>query len=383
MIGLLIILAVLMAAVVAIGVGALLQRTAPPYGPAGNGLVAYSAEGDIYARDLRTGLVTRLVAGPDEDVTPSFSRDGTRIAFRRVSDRGDTAVMVADADGSNVRSVLEPEPWGEFSWFEWSSRGGQLFFSQSGAGVRGLSVVDVDGDQDPRAIELPLDVLMFDLRPGSDELILSARNPGDEQDAWGFYAVSVDGTGLRELVPPPANGFYETFVLSHDGRFLAYEQVDYQVDSDDVLRSIHVVDLASGEDRTLRGSGSQGGPVFSPDGEQLAFIRYSDPAFGPNKVTVTAQAYVASARGDGADAVAVGPAVRVTSAPHRKLLARFSPDGASLLTWKTWRGPLLWISGMSWGSRIGEGWLIEVATGRHEMVALGDDTGVTWQRRAP
>jgi len=376
-IGLLIILALLLAAVFAIGLGALLDRPAPPYGIAANGQIAYSIDEDIYARDINTGEETLLVGGPASDFAPVFSRDGTRFAFVRAISQGQEAntisVMVANADGSNVHAVVEPVPAGDVHWIEWSPRGERLIFHNSAEGVPPLSVIDVDGEPNRRAIDLPLDVLTFDWRPGSDELILSGTERAAAPDpALGFYAIGVDGTGLRQLVPPAPTGFHEeSFVLSHDGKFLAYSTAAYEERSD-WYRSIHILDLETGGDRTLPGPDSQGGPVFSPDGQKLAFIRYSDAG----QDEITAQAFVGSAFGDGTDALAVGPAVRVSPPSH--LLARFSPDGTSLVVWKTWRGPLLrCFCGND------EAWLVDVATGAHERIPLGDDEWVTWQRLTP
>ncbi|MDP8905730.1 MAG: hypothetical protein M3N29_10570 [Chloroflexota bacterium] len=361
MIGLLLVLALLLAALFALGVGSLLQRTAPPYGPAENGLVAYSDNGNIYARDLSSGTVTQLVAGPEVDVGPWFSRDGARLSFvRLISEQPETiAVMVANADGSNVHTVVEPEPEGESHWLEWSPRGDQLIIHNSAVGVPQLSLVNVEGQPQRRAIELPLDVEVVDWRPGTEELIFRGREPGAWRDAWGFYAVGIDGTGLRQLVPPLSGGTHHgPFSLSHDGRLLGYTSR-----TNEGRLGISILDLESGETRDLTGASLQGWATFSPDGERLALIRYSD-ASGSD---IKAQAFVASAEGDGTDATAIGPQV-VIRQNTPGLSIQFSPDGTHLLITH---------------SAAAEAWLADVATGDYESVALGDEEWVTWQRLAP
>ena len=74
------------------------QRRVPaPFGPAANGVVVYAtASGDIATVDPATGLTTTIVAGPEPDRAPTFSRDGTRIAFIRQVAGGDE-VYVVDA----------------------------------------------------------------------------------------------------------------------------------------------------------------------------------------------------------------------------------------------------------------------------------------------
>ena len=59
------ILALLLAAVVAVGVGSRQQRVPAPFGPAANGLIAYGvADGDIHVFDPSTGPSRPLVDGP-------------------------------------------------------------------------------------------------------------------------------------------------------------------------------------------------------------------------------------------------------------------------------------------------------------------------------
>ena len=60
-------------------------RPKPPplFGPAGNGLVVMSRDGDIITTDPRTGVETVIVAGPETDRDPVWSQDGTKVLFRR------------------------------------------------------------------------------------------------------------------------------------------------------------------------------------------------------------------------------------------------------------------------------------------------------------
>jgi Tol biopolymer transport system component len=355
---LLIMVAVLLAALFAVGVGALLQRTAPPYGIAADGPVVYSENGEIYARDLETGAVTELVGGPEVDVGPWFSRDGMRFAFARViSQEPETiAVMVANADGSNVHMVVEPELVGDRHWIEWSPGGDMLVIQNSADSVPPLSVVNVTGESQRRAISVPFDVDIVDWRPGTEELVLIGRESEAPTRALGFYAIGIDGTNPRELVAPRVEGdLHGPFSLSHDGRLLGYTSSN---NAGHV--SSHILDLDSGGTRTLGGWFNQAWPTFSPDGERLALVRY--PGTG-----AAAQAFIASAGGDGIDAVAIGPEVR--NQPNTPgLRIQFSPDGTKLLIVH---------------AAAQEAWLADVDTGEYQSVAVGEEEWVTWQRLAP
>ena len=83
--------------------------TAPPFGVAGNGILALAKDGDIVVADRPGGDLRPLVVGPENDASPQFSPDGTRLAFRRYTEL-ESFLMIADADGTNVvqisRSIL-------------------------------------------------------------------------------------------------------------------------------------------------------------------------------------------------------------------------------------------------------------------------------------
>ena len=85
-------------------------RLPPPFGPAQNGLVVVSRDGDIIAVDPVTGAETPIVAGPEFDLDPTWSLDGTRLAFIRRSPTFDRIGFV-DRDGARLvlsgRKVFE------------------------------------------------------------------------------------------------------------------------------------------------------------------------------------------------------------------------------------------------------------------------------------
>ena len=79
-----VILALLVAlSAVILAVGSL-PRNANPFGLARNGSIVYAgSDGDIYARDPVTGVTTPLVRGPEIDLAPTFSNDGSQFVFAR------------------------------------------------------------------------------------------------------------------------------------------------------------------------------------------------------------------------------------------------------------------------------------------------------------
>ena len=148
-------LALLILALVVGGIlfaGARQQSLPAPFGPAANGLFAYSADGDIYVADPVTGDGRAIVTGPEDDSDPVWSRDGTRIAFRRavdvVSDGGVSAgatLFVVQPDGTRLTEVTpEPMPKG-LQQYSFSPDGGEVIFVGNGASSGDLYIAKSDG----------------------------------------------------------------------------------------------------------------------------------------------------------------------------------------------------------------------------------------------
>ena len=78
------------------------RQVAPPFGPAANGLLVYGTpSGDIVTVDPATAETTVLVGGPELDSQPTYSLDGSRVAFSREVD-GRSAVFAIDSAGGQV-----------------------------------------------------------------------------------------------------------------------------------------------------------------------------------------------------------------------------------------------------------------------------------------
>lgn len=362
-VGFLVMLLLLLLATVVIGVGALLlqQRPAPPFGIAENGAIAYSFEGDIYTRDLSTGESRLIVGGDAMYIAPEFSRDGTKIVFVRViSEEPEVVdVLIANADGSDLRTLVGSEQVGEVAWLSLSPRSDKLGLVNSVEGGTPFSVLDVaTGVRTP--IEVPVMVAEFEWTVDGRGLVVRGE---DEQGAAALYYVEADGANLRRLTEPIRGDgqFGAPFPISHDGRYLAYSSWRGSA------LYLHLLDLRTDEVSLWLppiGVGvATGWPAFSPDNELIAYVNYSQPT----STEISAQVMVGPITGGTAAAQPVGPLVRIPQRT-RGLAVQFSPDGTSLLI----------------TSDAGETWLADVGTKSYDEISFArDEFPPAWQRRAP
>jgi Tol biopolymer transport system component len=315
-------LVVALLALLILGVGRR-PRLPEPFGPARNGMIAASADGDIVKIDMATGVSSALIADPSSDFGPSFSRDGTKLLFLRSADplisSAGLLLVVANADGSGAHAV-SPAVDG-LDWVYWSPDGTQIAFLSRTLGRGQINLVNADGTG-LRRLEVgrPANQLSW-LPPTGTEIVFRGEHLLDSDPPSAIFAVHPDGSGLRRISTRPARdrNDYQDVSVSPDGVRIAYRGVA----PDEPFR-VHVLDIATGVDRVIPAPGgtSQGGPGFSPDGRSLAYLRwYADES---------TQLVVAPADGSGYG-IALGPHGPLGPDGPTITNYSFSPDGTAVL----------------------------------------------------
>lgn len=209
--------------------------------------IVFDMLGDLYTMPI-TGSedgskVTRIAAGLQWDMQPSFSPDGTKIAF--VSDRtgesgkGGDNIWVINVDGSDPKQITK-ETFRLLTQPIWTPDGRSIIARKHFTSRRSLGAGEM---------------WLYDASGRTDGLQLTAKT--SEQKDTGEPALSPDGSMM-----------YYSFDASSGSSF------EYDKDSNAGIYAINRLNLRTQSTETIvAGPGGACRPVPSPNGEELAFVR--------------------------------------------------------------------------------------------------------------
>lgn len=109
---------------------------ANPTWDANSDRIAFDSGGDIWVVNPDGTRLTQLTSGSAIADIPVWSPDGTQIAFRYAAtaddaNRRNVGIGVMNADGSNVRILVQPQTRSAIVVFEWSPDSTQLVFGRN------------------------------------------------------------------------------------------------------------------------------------------------------------------------------------------------------------------------------------------------------------
>jgi Tol biopolymer transport system component len=329
---LVLLLALLLAAAIGIAVVGSMNAVPSPFGVADNGLIGYTADGDLWARDARTDERTRLLSTPLDEIGPWYSPDGRRFLFIR-STGAASYLWTADADGSNERQLVPDAMVGESNNAIWAPDSGTVAVVNEIRGLPVLSLLDASTGQS-RTIDLgdlrPTSGLAF-RPPDGRELLVRVSRPDRTID---LALVDLATGDVRPLGIPSPLLFGPTWdnsgpTWSPDGTRIAYNRVEVDPATSIQHFRVHVMNADGAGDVALPGPADPGTmeawPAWSPDGTQLLVHRWTWKENGGG------QGWVALMPADGsAGARDIGP--RIPGGEDTGVAKTWSPDGTRILT---------------------------------------------------
>lgn len=275
---------------IALAVGALViaGRAKPvpaPFGPAHNGRIVYSVDGDILAVDAPGRAPSTIVGGPTQDSGPLFSPDGQRFVFvRGVMASSSAELWTAGTDGSDLR-LLAATP--AIGWAEWSPRANAIAVSLDGdrSVIRMVDAVG-GGSTDIRTGLMVAENMVF--RPSDGQQMTFRGQAGD--GTWGLYLINQDGSNMLRLDLDPgfqddafyaenSDYYFGSPSWSPDGTKLMYSTLEPDPTSPEGPGyRIHVADVSAtgvvtGE-RTLefdRSADDEWDAAWLPQGDAIIF----------------------------------------------------------------------------------------------------------------
>jgi dipeptidyl aminopeptidase/acylaminoacyl peptidase len=196
-----------------------------PFGPAANGLIAYTESGEIHTLDPDTGDRTLLLSDQATYLAPVFSGDGSRLAFAQLT-TGGSVLHVAAADGSDVHQVT-PDPLAGLRDWSFSPDGRSIVALASISGRPQIVVAAVDGTPSVQSFDVgaTVDDGAPQYRPTEGgEIAFVGVEAG--QRYRGVYGLDPSTGDVRAIIPPRASQDIHGFAWSPDGSQLVYGVFD-------------------------------------------------------------------------------------------------------------------------------------------------------------
>ena len=267
--------------------------------------LAFVLGNDIYAAKSNATGLTRLTVTTATETFPSWSPDGSRLAF--TSDRdGPLEIFVMTADGQSLLR-LSPISSPNFSP-TWSPDGTRIAFVSMRDGNAEIYVMNADGSGATRLTNNPAEDSDPAWSPDGTTIAFHSTRDGP----GGIYAMSESGANVTPLYTQDVELGAREPAWSPDGARIAFSRMacDYYYGCE---RDIYVMNAnGTGATPIVTGPADQGSPAWSRDGRWVAFstmVCYY--YYGCN------DAALAAVRGDGTDYRLVLPNAQVSQPAWR------------------------------------------------------------------
>ena len=261
-------------------------------GDIGNGdLVFQKGSGEIWSINARDSEPVRLTQEQKSYTGASVSPDGEKIAFATGGTEGGPArIYVTNIDGSDQARLVEDS--GTPSSPAWSPDGERIAFALTEPGDKRCTIyaMSADGSDDPSALitmERCYSIDSLSWSPDGEKMAFEGAIAADPVDIWVLEVAGGQGgtNKLSKLTQASRSWSNVDPAWSPDGTEIAFThketqgfgQYIYKIDADGSgeTRLTHELPFRGDPDEppvdpTYFPANS---PVFSPDGEKIAFVR--------------------------------------------------------------------------------------------------------------
>lgn len=174
---------------------------------------------DIFLLDLHHNLIFNLTRNPADDSAPTWSPDGTQIAFHSTRNNT-TGIFIISSTGRNLRLLIGDNA----NYPAWSPDGTQLVFRSNRDGNQELYIIHINGINLTRLTDQTASDNLPAWSPDGTRIAFTSNLAGNTN----IYLVDVNGTNLQQITIDPAEDTYPQW--SPDGTQLAFasNRMDHQ-----------------------------------------------------------------------------------------------------------------------------------------------------------
>jgi Tol biopolymer transport system component len=237
--------------------------------PGANGKLTFTRTAgglsDIWLMDPDGQNQSLLAGDPATNQTASsFSADGERIVFATELQGGKTGIVVIGVDGSNP--TLVTDDGGSFASPHFSPSGQQIVYQVGPSGNEDIAIIDVDGRNRQLLTSGPARDFGPSFSPDGQRIVFE-RSDGTGINVW---TMAPDGQNPVPLTGGSTDDFGASF--APDGNRIVFVQAP----PGDQPGEVVVMDANGQNQQPLTNTPGvfEQGPVFSPDGQKIAFARF-------------------------------------------------------------------------------------------------------------
>lgn len=219
---------------------------------------------EIYTFDTHRAIRHNLTRRAGWDGAPSRSPDHSQIAFTSLRD-GNQEIYVMNADGSGTRRLTD-HPARDVDPV-WSPDGTRIAFVSDRSGDWNIHVMNADGSDQRQITDLGFNTGSPAWSPDSDEIVFVTWHRGN----WVIFLMDADGNHLREATDY-VNARSIDPVFSPDG-----QQIAFASDREDGNFEIYVMQADGSHVRRLtHDPAMDSSPAWSASGDRLWFVSWRE-----------------------------------------------------------------------------------------------------------